>query len=42
VIDSALDELYPERLLLEINVSDIADNLQMPGYLPVFPYLTGT
>jgi len=37
-----LDGLYSERLLPEINVSDIADNLQISGYLPAFPYLIGT
>ncbi|MCK9278175.1 MAG: hypothetical protein M0P22_08825, partial [Methanoculleus sp.] len=37
-----LDGLYSESLLPEINVSDIADNLHISGYLPAFPYLMGT
>jgi hypothetical protein len=37
-----LDGLYSERLLPEINVSDIAGDLHISRYLPAFPYLMGT
>lgn len=36
------DGLYSEHLLPEINVSNIADDLHISGYLPVFLYLMGS
>ena len=40
-VGGILDGLYSEHLLPEINVSNIADDLHISGYLPAFLYLMG-